>query len=130
MTLFQILRVKHELLQLEREEMERQRENMIFRESQARSQPRNGLKNGPKRHSLEDISHPMAHQQMYQQMYQPDSDYRKSMPELQHEIHLSNYNPYAQHPSGMMSRSMHTSPVKHCNRNVFNEQFDREKYIR
>lgn len=110
--------------------MERQRENMIFRESQARSQPRNGLRNGPQRHSLEDISHPMA-QHVYQQpMYQSDPDYRKSMPELQHEVHMSNYSPYAQHPSGVMSRSMHTSPVKHCNRPVFNDQYDREKYIR
>lgn len=104
--------------------MERRRENMIFKESQARSrEQRNGLKN--KRLSLEDISHPMQ-QQMY--MYHPDSDYRKSMPELQHEVHMSNYNPYVQ-PTMHMSRSMHTSPVKHM-RPLMQEQYDRDKYTR
>ncbi|KAF7268509.1 hypothetical protein GWI33_018387 [Rhynchophorus ferrugineus] len=64
----EVLKVEHELRQLEREELERQRENMLFRESRARLQSN--------RHSLENIC---------DDIYNPytKSDYRKSMPELQ-----------------------------------------------
>lgn len=66
-----MLKVEHELLQLEREELERKRDSIIFRENQARTRQQN-------RYSLENICDNVDNN------YQQYSDYRKSMPELQH----------------------------------------------
>ncbi|CAH0562651.1 unnamed protein product [Brassicogethes aeneus] len=63
----EVLKVEQELRQLEREELERQRENLLFRESRAKARMQNN------RHSLENIC---------DESY-PGVDYRKSMPELQ-----------------------------------------------
>uniref|UniRef100_V5GIF7 LIM zinc-binding domain-containing protein n=1 Tax=Anoplophora glabripennis TaxID=217634 RepID=V5GIF7_ANOGL len=69
----EVLKVEQELRQLEREELERQRENLLFRESRAKARLQSN------RHSLENIC-----DEIYP-CYPPDStvDYRKSMPELQ-----------------------------------------------
>ncbi|XP_030756556.1 spindle pole body component 110 [Sitophilus oryzae] len=66
----EVLKVEHELRQLEREELQRQRENLLFRES------RNRARLQANRHSLENIC-----DDIYPSY---NSDYRKSMPELQH----------------------------------------------
>ncbi|RZC35934.1 LIM and calponin -likey domains-containing protein 1 [Asbolus verrucosus] len=68
----EVLKVEHELRQLEREELKRQHENMLFQESRAKARLQNN------RHSSENI---------FDEMYSPYQDgvnYRKSMPELQH----------------------------------------------
>ncbi|XP_063928121.1 uncharacterized protein Smash isoform X3 [Zophobas morio] len=68
----EVLKVEHELRQLEREELKRQHENMLFQESRAKARLQNN------RHSSENI---------FDDMYSPYHDgvgYRKSMPELQH----------------------------------------------
>lgn len=67
----EVLKVKHELLQLEREQQERQRDNFLFGES--RSKPR--IQNN--RHSLENICDNLS-------LFTDNINYRKSMPELQH----------------------------------------------
>lgn len=68
-----MLKVEHELRQLEREEIERQRDNLLFSESRTKARIQNN------RHSLENICDDIYPN--YQQEY---TDYRKSMPELQH----------------------------------------------
>lgn len=65
----EVLKVEHELLELEREEMERKRDSIIFRENQAKIRQQN-------RYSLENICDNIDYPQY--------TDYRKSMPELQH----------------------------------------------
>ncbi|KAH0816731.1 hypothetical protein MTP99_019512 [Tenebrio molitor] len=68
----EVLKVEHELRQLEREELKRQQENMLFRESRAKARLQNN------RHSSENL---------FDDVYSPYQDgvnYRKSMPELQH----------------------------------------------
>lgn len=65
------MRVEQELLQLEREEMERQRESLLFE---------NCAKIRQNRHSLENICDVDG----YSGGYNDNVDYRKSMPELQH----------------------------------------------
>ncbi|EFA11200.1 LIM and calponin homology domains-containing protein 1 isoform X1 [Tribolium castaneum] len=65
----EVLKVEHELRQLEREELKRQHENMLFQESRAKARLNN-------RHSSENIFDDMY--------YQDGVNYRKSMPELQH----------------------------------------------
>lgn len=73
--------MEHELLQLEREELERQRENMMFRESHEK------LYRQQNRHSLENICDAVG---VFVQ--QPAKvDYRKSMPELQKEQYSNKY---------------------------------------
>ncbi|XP_071054643.1 LIM domain only protein 7 isoform X2 [Onthophagus taurus] len=64
----EVLRVEAELKQLELEEFERQRENMLFREKLRQN-----------RHSLENI----CDARIYPQTYNDKVNYRKSMPELQ-----------------------------------------------
>lgn len=99
-----MVQVKRELLQLEQEEMKRQRENMAFRENHmCGMETRNSFRN--KRLSLEDISNPVE-PQMY--MYHPDTDYRKSMPELQHNAINYVYNAPIIDPIN----HIHTSPIK------------------
>lgn len=66
----EVLKVEHELRQLEQEELERQRENLLFRESRFKARLNN-------RRSLENIC-----DEIYPN-YVPENDYRKSMPELQ-----------------------------------------------
>ncbi|XP_060515801.1 uncharacterized protein LOC132695522 isoform X2 [Cylas formicarius] len=66
----EVLKVEQELRQLEREELERQRENRLFQESRNRARLQNN------RHSLENICDDY-HTYV-------NTDYRKSMPELQH----------------------------------------------
>lgn len=63
--------MEHELLQLEREELERKRDNIIFRENQVKTRQQN-------RYSLENICDNVDNN------HSQYSDYRKSMPELQH----------------------------------------------
>lgn len=65
------MKVENELLQLEREEMERKRDSIIFRENQAK------LRQQQNRYSLENICDNVESYPQY-------TDYRKSMPELQH----------------------------------------------
>lgn len=67
----EVLKVEQELRQLELEELERQRENMLFRESRAKAHLHN-------RHSLENLA-----DNMYPcLLYENHVDCRKSMPEL------------------------------------------------
>lgn len=66
----EVLKVEQELRQLEQEELERQRENILFRESRNRARLAN-------RHSLENIC-----DDIYPTY--ANTDYRKSMPDLQH----------------------------------------------
>ncbi|XP_028139118.1 uncharacterized protein LOC114333446 [Diabrotica virgifera virgifera] len=67
----EVLKVEQELRQLELEELERQRENMLFRESRAKAHLHN-------RHSLENLA-----DKMYPcYLYENHMDCRKSMPEL------------------------------------------------
>ncbi|CAG9828592.1 unnamed protein product [Diabrotica balteata] len=67
----EVLKVEQELRQLELEELERQRENMLFRESRAKAHLHN-------RHSLENLA-----DKMYPcYLYENHIDCRKSMPEL------------------------------------------------
>lgn len=114
------MRVERELLQLEQEELKRQRENLIMRKNMARKELDEGVKmmmnNNPNRLSLQDLNAPMngngcghyenlqqqqhhqlQHQQQHQQQHQfhqhhqqqqlqasySQTDYRKSMPNLQ-----------------------------------------------
>lgn len=121
----EVLRVEHELLQLEREEL-------MFRESRARMQAKTCLKN--KRLSLEDISGPQPH---YTNMYQTDCmDYRKSMPELQREDYRKSM-PELPAPSynraqstTILSRSAHVSPIKHSHpRPVPREPYERDAFL-
>lgn len=69
----EVLKVEQELRQLEREELKRQRENILFQESRAKARLQNN------RHSSENIF-----DDMYSSSYQDGINYRKSMPELQH----------------------------------------------
>lgn len=88
-----MLKVEHELRQLEREEIERQRENMLFRESRAKARIQSN------RHSLENIC-----DDIYPTYQQPEyTDYRKSMPELQH-IPLDYRKPIQETPSNYYKR--------------------------
>lgn len=64
----EVLKVEQELRQLEQEELERQRENLLFKESRTKARLQNN------RHSLENIC---------DDSYLP-IEYRKSNPELQH----------------------------------------------
>ncbi|KAJ8975976.1 hypothetical protein NQ317_000680 [Molorchus minor] len=68
----EVLKVEQELRQLEREELERQRENLLFRESRAKARLQSN------RHSLENIC-----DEIYPCYPDNTVDYRKSMPELQ-----------------------------------------------
>lgn len=63
------LKVKHELLQLEKEQQERQRVNILFNECRLKTQMQ------PNRHSLENICDNLESTN--------NLNYRKSMPELQ-----------------------------------------------
>ncbi|CAG9855412.1 unnamed protein product [Phyllotreta striolata] len=68
----EVLKVEQELRQLELEELERQRENLLFRENRAKVHHN--------RHSLENITERMYHHPSY--MYENHIEYRKSLPEL------------------------------------------------
>ncbi|KAK5639178.1 hypothetical protein RI129_011670 [Pyrocoelia pectoralis] len=70
----EVLKVEHELLQLEREELERRRDNTAFRENHSQKYLQNS------RHSYENICDSTN-------MFSPydNVNYRKSLPDLQHE---------------------------------------------
>ncbi|KAH1029594.1 hypothetical protein HUJ05_002805 [Dendroctonus ponderosae] len=71
----EVLKVERELQQLEQEELERQRENIIFRESRNRARLAN-------RHSLENICDDIY-------PHYSKSEYRKSLPDLSTEFQQS-----------------------------------------
>ncbi|KAF5300388.1 hypothetical protein FQR65_LT01009 [Abscondita terminalis] len=74
----EVLKVEHELLQLEKEELERRRENIVFRENRTKSYLQNN------RHSYENICDSTN---IFTQ-YPENVNYRKSMPNLQNEEKL------------------------------------------
>lgn len=82
-----MLKVEQELLQLEREEQERQEENMMYRDN------RKKLYRQTNRHSLENICDvsDVCHYNYHSKM-----GYRKSMPELQQNLNYA--NGYEMHP--------------------------------
>lgn len=84
----EVLRVERELLQLEQEELKRQRENLIQRENLARRELDHGVKMlmSANSHSLQDINESVGHYANLPnayQVYQIQTDYRQSMPDLQ-----------------------------------------------
>jgi F-box protein 20 len=103
-----VLRVERELLQLEQEELKRQRENLLIRENLARHELDHGAKmlmSTNRQNSLQNINNfvggsnnvnngstnnyanlPMG--QYHHSVYQIQANYRQSMPDLQNMLQV------------------------------------------
>ncbi|KAJ8917972.1 hypothetical protein NQ315_002668 [Exocentrus adspersus] len=97
----EVLKVEQELRQLEREELERQRDNLLFCESRAKARFQNN------RHSLENIC-----DEVYSCYPENIVNYRKSMPELQN-VPLEYGKSVSEVPNYMYRKSIPEADLQH-----------------